>query len=92
MIASTLLECGLNADQFIINVSNRKIIQGLIKDLKIPDSKQTKVMRAIDKLDKPGFGLKGVEDLLKKERKDKSGAITKGANLNDEQVSKIVNF
>ena len=23
-------------------------------------------MRAIDKLDKPGFGLKGVEDLLKK--------------------------
>ena len=67
--------CGLNADQFIINVSNRKIIQGLIK--KFPDSKQTKVMRAIDKLDKPGFGLKGVEDLLKKERKDKSGAITR---------------
>ena len=27
-------------------------------------------MRAIDKLDKPGFGLKGVEDLLKKERVD----------------------
>ena len=49
-------------------------------------------MRAIDKLDKPGFGLRGVEDLLKKERKDKSGAITKGANLNDEQVSKILNF
>ena len=49
-------------------------------------------MRAIDKLDKPSFGLKGVEDLLKKERKDKSGAITKGADLNDDQVSKILNF
>ena len=49
-------------------------------------------MRAIDKLDKPGFGLKGVEELLKKERKDKSGAITKGANLSDDQVSKILNF
>ena len=46
-------------------------------------------MRAIDKLDKPGFGLKGVEDLLKKERKDKSGAITKGANLVDDQVKKF---
>ena len=50
------------------------------------------MIRAIDKLDKPGFGLKGVEDLLKKERKDKSGAITKGADLNDEQVSQILNF
>ena len=92
LIASTLLGCGLKKDQFIINISNRKIIQCLIKDLKIPDTKQTKVMRAIDKLDKPGFGLRGVEDLLKKERKDKSGAITKGANLSDDQVSKILDF
>jgi histidyl-tRNA synthetase len=49
-------------------------------------------MRAIDKLDKPGFGIKGVEDLLKKERKDASGAITKGADLNDDQVLQIINF
>ena len=59
----------LKKNQFIINVSNRKIIQGLIKDLKISGDKEIKVMRAIDKLDKPGFGFKGVEDLLKKERK-----------------------
>ena len=92
LIASTLTECGLKKDQFTINVSNRKIIQGLIQDLKIPANKEIKVMRAIDKLDKPDFGIKGVEDLLKKERKDKSGAITKGADLNDDQVSKILNF
>ncbi len=92
LIASTLLECGLKKDQFTINVSNRKIVQGLIEDLKIEKDKQIKVMRAIDKLDKPGFGLKGVEELLKKERKDKSGAITKGANLSDVQASKILNF
>ena len=92
MVASTLIECGLKKDQFTINVSNRKIIQGLIQDLKIPANKEIKVMRAIDKLDKPDFGIKGVEDLLKKERKDKSGAITKGADLNDDQVSKILNF
>ncbi len=92
LVASTLIECDLKKDQFTINVSNRKIIQGLIQDLKIPANKEIKVMRAIDKLDKPDFGIKGVEDLLKKERKDKSGATTKGADLNDDQVSKILNF
>ena len=90
LISSTLLDIGLNSDQFTINVSNRKIVQGLINDLKIPSDKQLGVIRAIDKLDK--FGLKGVEDLLKKERKDASGAITKGADLNDEQASQILNF
>ena len=90
LISCTLLDIGLNSDQFTINVSNRKIVQGLINDLKIPEDKQLGVIRAIDKLDK--FGLKGVEDLLKKERKDASGAITKGADLNDEQASQILNF
>ena len=90
LISSTLIDIGLNSDQFTINVSNRKIVQGLINDLKIPEDKQLGVIRAIDKLDK--FGLKGVEDLLKKERKDTSGAITKGADLNDEQASQILNF
>ncbi len=92
LISSTLLDCGLNKDQFTINISNRKIVQGLIDDLKISEDKQLKVIRAIDKLDKPGFGLKGVEDLLKKERKDVSGAVTKGADLTDEQASQILNF
>ena len=90
--SSTLLDCGLNKNQFTINVSNRKIVQGLINDLKISKEKELKVIRAIDKLDKPGFGLKGVEELLKKERKDQSGAITKGADLSDEQVNQILNF
>ena len=92
LISSTLLDCGLKKDQFIINISNRKIVQGLIDDLKISEEKKIKVIRAIDKLDKPGFGLKGVEDLLKKERKDQSGAITKGADLSDKQVLQILNF
>ncbi|SMF79814.1 histidine--tRNA ligase [Candidatus Pelagibacter sp. HIMB1321] len=92
LISTTLLECGLKKDQFIINVSNRKIVQGLIDELNISSEKQLKVIRAIDKLDKPGFGLSGVEALLKKERKDSSGAITKGADLNDDQVKQILDF
>ena len=92
LISSTLLECGLENNQFIINVSNRKIVQGLIDELNINEKKKLKVIRAIDKLDKPGFGISGVEALLKKERKDKSGAITEGANLDDEQVKQILDF
>ena len=92
LISATLLECGLKKDQFTINVSNRKIVQGLIDELNISSEKQTKVIRAIDKLDKPGFGLSGVEALLKKERKDSSGAITKGADLKDVQVERILDF
>ena len=92
LISNILLDCGLKKNQFTISISNRKIVQGLINDLKISDDKKIKVIRAIDKLDKPGFGLKGVEDLLKKERKDKSGAITKGADLSDDQAAQILNF
>jgi len=92
LIASTLLACGLNKDQFIVNINNRKIVQGLIEELKISEDKKIKVMRAIDKLDKPGFGLKGVEDLLKKERTDVSGAVTKGADLTNDEASQIINF
>ena len=92
LISSTLSDCGLKKDQFTINISNRKIVQGLVDDLKIPEDKQIKVIRAIDKLDKPGFGLKGVEDLLKKERKDQSGAVTKGADLSSEQATQILKF
>jgi len=92
LIASTLLACGLKKDQFVVSISNRKIVQGLIEDLKISEDKKIKVMRAIDKLDKPGFGLRGVEDLLKEERVDVSGAVTKGADLTDDEAAQIINF
>ena len=90
IIADTFLNCGLKKDQFSVNVSNRKIVQGLISDLKITNDQELKVIRSIDKLER--IGLKGVDDLLKKERKDSSGAITKGANLSDDQVSQIIEF
>ena len=88
-----MIDCGLDSSDFVIGVSNRKIMQGLLSQLNIVDEIQKKrVLRAIDKLDKPGFGLQGVEELLKKERKDESGAITKGANLNDFQANEIIEF
>ena len=91
IISDTLKKIGLNDTQFKVSISNRKIVQGLINQLKITDRfQELKVIRAIDKLDR--VGLKGVEDLLKKERVDISGAVTKGANLSETQASEILNF
>jgi len=91
IIADTLTKCGLSKKQFKVSIGNRKIIQGLINELKISDkSQELKVIRAVDKLDR--VGLKGVEDLLKKERLDSSGAVTKGADLSETQASEIINF
>ena len=65
IIPDTLKKIGLNDAQYKVSISNRKIVQGLISQLKITDKfQELKVIRAIDKLDR--VGLKGVEDLLKK--------------------------
>ena len=93
LIASTLLKCGLKRGQFVINISNRKIIDGLLNQLKITDQKQKqKVLRAIDKLDKKNFGILGVTDLLREKRTDASGAVTVGAKLSETQTSEIISF
>ena len=90
IIADTFKSCGLKNDQFIINVSNRKILQGLLSEIKIKGDQETKVIRAIDKLDR--LGIQAVRDLLQDGRKDDSGAITKGANLSNNQTDAILNF
>ena len=91
IIVDTLIKCGLTQKEFKVSISNRKIVQGLIDQIKVSEkSQQLKVIRAIDKLDR--IGIKGVEDLLKKERVDSSGAATKGANLSNEQASEVLNF
>ena len=91
LISDTLIKCGLEKKDFVINLSNRKLIQGLINQLKINSAKQKlTVIRAIDKLDR--IGISGVEQLLKKGRKDQSGDFTKGADLSDIQTSEVINF
>ena len=89
LIADSFLECGLTKKQFTINVSNKKILQGLLSEIKIPEDKQYQVLKTIDKLERLGF--EGVEQLLKEGRKDGSGAFIKGCQLSDDQVSQIKN-
>lgn len=90
IIADSFLNCGLNKNQFTINVSNKKILQGLLAELKVEDKKQYKVLKSIDKLDR--IGPDGVSELLKEGRKDKSGAFTKGCELSNDQTSAILSF
>tara|TARA_B100001121_G_scaffold132444_1_gene116065 strand:- start:576 stop:1961 length:1386 start_codon:yes stop_codon:yes gene_type:complete len=90
IIGESFKKIGLSTDQFTINVSNKKILQGLINDLKIEEDRQYKVLKSIDKLDR--LGTNGVEQLLKQGRKDQSGAFTKGCELSDNQASEIINF
>ncbi len=90
IIVDSFLNCGLKKDQFSINISNKKILQGLINEINIEESKQYKLLKSIDKLDR--LGLKGVEELLKYGRKDQSGAFTKGCELSNDQASQILSF
>ena len=55
-----LKKIGLSKDQFTINVSNKKILQGLINELKIEEDRQYKVLKSIDKFDR--LGSKGLEE------------------------------
>ncbi len=91
IIQDTLLESKFKKDQFKINIFNRKIIEGLLDDLKIKDEKQRfKVLRAIDKFDRINQNF---IDLLKKERVDPvSGDKIAGANLSNDQASVIIDF
>jgi len=91
LISEILSSCGLTKKEFIVKISNRKLTKGLLEKLKINDeNKQSIALRAIDKLDR--VGLEGVQYLLGKGRKDKSGDFTKGAELDQFQIKEIINF
>ena len=92
IIIETLIQSGLEKNQFSVNITNLKIIQGLIIDiLKISDPKKIQqISKSIDK--KSRLGMAGVKDLLGKGRKDDSGAWTPGCDLSNNQIDEIINF
>jgi histidyl-tRNA synthetase len=89
LAADTLEALGLNGN-YVIKVSNRKILDGVMEAAEIPVHKRPTAFRAIDKLDK--IGLSGVIALLGKERRDESGDVTKGADLDEDQIGYITSF
>jgi len=91
LLAETLNKCGLDKNEFVIRVSNRKCFFGLLDWLKIKNEKQrTETVRAVDKYER--IGIEGVKSLLGKGRADKSGDFTKGVELNEKQIEYIVKY
>ncbi|KAI94427.1 histidyl-tRNA synthase [Rhodomicrobium udaipurense JA643] len=91
LAADTLEALGIPRGGYIIKVSNRKLLDGVMDAIGISGvenaTRRLTVLRAIDKLDK--FGWDEVELLLGSGRKDESGDFTKGAELTPLQVRKI---
>ena len=67
----------LNVGNFVIKISNRKILNGLVEALGYPE-KTEEVLRMVDKMDK--IGLEGVVEELKR------------IGLQDEAVNNLMNF
>ncbi|GEO14590.1 histidine--tRNA ligase [Microvirga aerophila] len=94
MAADTLEKVGIQRGDFIVKVNNRKVLDGVLEAIGLGgDDKagqRLTVLRAIDKLDR--LGRDGVQQLLGKGRKDESGDFTKGAELADAQITKLLLF
>ena len=91
LLADTLNKCGLDKNEFIIRVSNRKCFFGILNWLGISSERQRiAITRAVDKYDR--IGIEGVASLLGKGRKDKSGDFTKGVGLNKKQIKQITEY
>jgi histidyl-tRNA synthetase len=88
LAADTMEALGIPRGSYVVKVNNRKILDGTMDALQIPEDKRLITMRAIDKLDR--LGIDGVRMLLGKGRKDESGDFTKGAELADSQIAGIV--
>jgi histidyl-tRNA synthetase len=91
MIADTMEELGIPRGSYVVKVNNRKVFDGIREVSGITsDAQWLTALRAIDKLDR--LGVDEVEKLLRKGRKDESGDFTKGADLSDAAITRIINF
>jgi len=94
LAADTLEALGVKRGDYVIKVSNRKLLDGVMEVAGLGGDANAQrrliVLRAIDKADK--FPIEEVRKLLGPGRKDESGDFTKGAALGAEQVEKIVSL
>ena len=91
MAVEGLAAAGLPRGSYVLNVNNRKLLDGILEDADVQNSGQKlAVLRAIDKLDR--LGISGVQDLLGSGRLDESGAFTKGAELSSGAIHAVMSF
>jgi len=91
MMADVMEALGIARGDYVIRVNNRKVLDGVLEAAGvIESSKKLIVLRTIDKFDK--FGWEGVKLLLGAGRKDESGDFTKGAQLSESQIERVMSF
>ncbi|RUO99943.1 HisS family protein, partial [Hyphomicrobium sp.] len=94
LAADTLEALGVKRGDYVIKVSSRKLLDGLLSTIGLAGDesagRRLTVLRAVDKLDR--LGIEGVSQLLGKGRKDDSGDFTKGADLTAAQVAEVIGF
>ncbi|AQX20215.1 histidine--tRNA ligase [Bartonella sp. WD16.2] len=94
MAVDSLEKLGFKRDEYVIRLSNRKILDGVLENIGLGEDEQSDkrliVFRAIDKLDR--LGLEGVRLLLGDGRLDESGDFTKEAGLTNDQIEYIISL
>jgi histidyl-tRNA synthetase len=94
MVADTMEALGIERGDYVVRVSNRKILDGVLESIGLGGeeniAKRLTAMRAVDKLDR--LGMDGVKALLGPGRKDESGDFTRGAGLENDQVEAVLKF
>jgi histidyl-tRNA synthetase len=77
----------------VVKVNNRKVLDGVMESIGLGGDenagRRLTVLRAIDKFDR--LGEVGVRALLGEGRKDESGDFTKGAGLQDDAATRVLN-
>jgi histidyl-tRNA synthetase len=92
MAADTMEALGIPRGSYVVKVNNRKVLDGVMESIGLGGDqnagRRLTVLRAIDKFDRLGEG--GVRALLGEGRKDESGDFTKGANLQNEAIDRVL--
>jgi histidyl-tRNA synthetase len=92
MAADTMEALGIPRGSYVVKVSNRKVLDGLMEAIGLIADKNANrrltVLRAMDKFDR--LGDHGVRQLLAEGRKDESGDFTRGAGLDKRAIETIM--
>jgi histidyl-tRNA synthetase len=93
MAADTMEALGIPRGSYVVKVNNRKVLDGVMESIGLGGDenagRRLTVLRAIDKFDR--LGEVGVRALLGEGRKDESGDFTKGAGLQDDAATRVLN-
>ncbi len=94
MAADTMEALGIPRNDYIVKISNRKILDGVLDSIGLigieNETKRLQVLRTLDKADR--LPEQGLRELLAAGRKDESGDFTPGAGLSADAINELVSL